>query len=78
MRDLVQSNLLGKKFPEKDSKGFGNLFPRKLLDNSSIMTFQNISQLSRSTFGHKSIQISKAFINSNASITLYPEPSINN
>ena len=76
-RGFVQTDLHGERMPEKDSKAFGRNYPNKPFDNSSIITFQNIGRLPKSAFGHKSIQMSKAFKDSKASIALYAEPSIN-
>ena len=76
-RGFVQTDMHGDCMPEKDSEAFGHNYPKKPFDNSSIITFQNIGRLPKSAFGHKSVQMSKAFKDSNANIALYAEPSIN-
>ena len=76
-RTLVQTDMHGYSLPEKDSEAFGHNYPSRPFDNSSIITFQNIGRLPRSAFGHKSIQMSRAFRDSKANIAMYAEPSLN-
>ena len=75
--NLAQTNLADQNLAELDTKAFGDEFPFQPGSNYCIITFQNTGQMSKFTTQPKSIQIIKAHKNSNASVALYAEYSLN-
>lgn len=69
-------NLHGKVLSSKYIDVFGHYFPEKNDENCSIISFQNVSQQPKSIYEHKGRQTSQAFTDSNASIAMYTELSI--
>ena len=69
--NLAKTNLAGQNLAELDTEAFGDKFPSQPGSNCSIIVFQNTGQMSKLTTQPKSIQIVKAFKNSNASLALY-------
>ena len=73
----VQSTLAGENLVAKDSNSFGHVFPKQPSLNCSIITFQNTGQMQQFVMSAKLEQIAKAFKQSNASVALYAEHSLN-
>ena len=72
-----QRTLDGRNLAAKDSNSFGDEFPERPAPNSSIITFQNTGQMKQYLMNEKSEQIATAFKQSNASVALYAEHSLN-
>ena len=73
----VQSTLAGENLVAKDSDSFGHVFPKQPSLNCLIITFQNTGQMQQFIMSAKLEQIAKAFKQSNASVALYAEHSLN-
>ena len=75
--NLEQSDLNGDSIAAKDSDTFGNDYPERPNNNSTIITFQNTGQQPYSRYSYKSSATALAFCKSHANIALYAKISLN-